>query len=346
MKGWGYLLALLCGASGGWIAQQFWSSSTEAERAAGKSALARAEARLRSLENKPNTFSLTAAPTSETGEDDVDSIEDQGDSGLIGNDSEAAAVDSRLKQQVRYLLDRQAYMEAVELLYERRIDIAFEQEVEYQQLILSAVAEIEAQLRDKLQWPRLVALYRMLVSLHPDYVPYTLSLVHWLIESGLYDKAEQQLVVARNDVQYANQVEELASRIEERRQIQAGVSQTIDLKRAGAHYLAQVVLNNGETAELLVDTGATLTVIKTSLAEKYALDLLDAEPVTMKTANGAIEGSKVTIENLSMSGLSLDNVELGIVPLPGFKYDGLLGMNVLGRFKFYIDQEQSVLHLQ
>lgn len=340
MKGWGYLLALLCGASGGWIAQQFWTSATEVERAAGKSALAKAEARLKSLESRYDNGVWMSSQESQVEAESSDVAE----SVRVLSFSEArTGLDSTIKTEVRYLLDRNAYIEAIELLYERRISIPFEQEEDYQQFIVASVAEIETRLRESLQWQELVALHRMLVSLHPDYVPYTLSLVHWLIEQGRYDDAEQQLVAARNDLQYANQVTELAERIEERRQIQSGASQAIRLKRAGAHFLAEVVLNGGETAELLVDTGATLTVIKTSLAEELALDRLETTPISMKTANGVIDGSKVTLANLSISELSMSQVDLGIVPLPGFKYDGLLGMNVLGRFKFYIDQEQSLL---
>ena len=352
MKGWGYLIALLGGVLGGWIAQQFWLTGADPEQIRTGTELLRTDARLQQLERmreaqqSPDSVESEATLFPLNSGDSLTLNSQLSGSGSIASASQGddARMDA-IKERVKAMVEQQAFVSAIEYLYDERLGIPFEQEDAFQVYIVAVVEDMENQLQEQLQWERIIEIYRLLVSLQPEYVPFTLSLVHWLIEVRSYDEAEQNLVVARNDLQYANQVIELSSRIQERRQIQAQDSQAIQLQRVGQHYLAEVELEGGLSVDLLIDTGASLTVIKSSLAEQYGLDQLAASPVSLKTANGAIEGEKVSLSSLTLNDLQLANVEVGIVPLPGFKYDGLLGMNVLGRFKFFIDQEQSVLYL-
>jgi predicted aspartyl protease len=90
-----------------------------------------------------------------------------------------------------------------------------------------------------------------------------------------------------------------------------------------------------------------MSVLKTSfVAENMEAVFYNAESLVMSTANGTVDGKKLIIESFMLGQHELKDVEVGALPLKGFKYDGLLGMNILSRFEFFIDQEQQLLILK
>jgi predicted aspartyl protease len=90
-----------------------------------------------------------------------------------------------------------------------------------------------------------------------------------------------------------------------------------------------------------------MSVLKTSFVDtNMEEDFLNADSLMMNTANGSVEGKRLMIESFELGQHDLSGVEVGVVPLTDFKYDGLLGMNILNRFEFFIDQEQQLLILK
>jgi len=97
----------------------------------------------------------------------------------------------------------------------------------------------------------------------------------------------------------------------------------------------------------MIDTGASLSTMKSNLAAEYAAYAwTEAGPLQMNTANGSVIGQKIRVRSLRLGDILLNDVEMGVIPLPEFQFDGLLGMNVLSQFEFFIDQEQLFLVLR
>ena len=114
----------------------------------------------------------------------------------------------------------------------------------------------------------------------------------------------------------------------------------------GEHYLVPVTLSNNDTLELMLDTGASKTVIKRGLLESSQSRVIEnLEELLMNAANGQTMGYRASMPNVSIGDLNLSSLDVVLMELPDFEYDGLLGMNVLNQFDFNIDQENAVLKL-
>lgn len=352
MKGWGYSLAVLVGALFGWLAQQFWLASQTDDSAAKAMQLVKSEQRIKRL-SESNVFSEGASLSSAASEgDEVLSPELQllraGEyQGLLdayqGNELVYGLTPPQLEILIKGLIELERFNEALFLLNDLLEQGAYNDEREHELYMANVVADIDDIFSQASQWQRLTDMYAWLVSVQPSHIPYVLRFVHWLIETKRYDQAESQLVSARNDVLYVGEVERLESALNERRNFELSDSQSIPLERVGNHFIVELEFESGERARMLIDTGASLSVIKESELNRLALSQLDQEPVTMKTANGLLDAQRLTAPSVNLGGRLFSNVDMVTTPLTDFAYDGLLGMSVLGRLKFYIDQEQSAL---
>jgi predicted aspartyl protease len=64
------------------------------------------------------------------------------------------------------------------------------------------------------------------------------------------------------------------------------------------------------------------------------------------TANGLVEGAVYRLDNLSIGDQNVANIEVAALGLASLhSADGLLGMNFLKHFKFFIDQSKPELRL-
>ncbi len=111
-------------------------------------------------------------------------------------------------------------------------------------------------------------------------------------------------------------------------------------------------LINGKKVYFLFDTGATTTTLNTEIAQKTrVLPERDAPVAVMSTANGNIRAPFGVIDNLKLGGRSHYNVSYSLCdncPSGTFKgkpIAGLLGMNVIGRYRASIDDEKGVVEL-
>ncbi|MDX1451270.1 MAG: retropepsin-like aspartic protease [Oleiphilaceae bacterium] len=244
------------------------------------------------------------------------------------------------------MMDQNRMMEAIDLLYEMRNYVNFEDEQNLLATIHDLVEEVENRLAVKPVQPEiLVQYYQDLVVRHPDFIPYYLKLATWQRLAGDFDGAEQSLIFTRNDPRYAAQAEQVLSQIERARQEQDNPSLKVPLTRVGKHFAVDVQINEERFARLMLDTGASLSVVKSDVLE----GLRGLEPtgsLLMNTANGSVQGQKLRLSQLVMGDLTLVNLEVGALPLDSLKFDGLLGMDVLGRYEFFIDQETDELQLR
>jgi predicted aspartyl protease len=120
----------------------------------------------------------------------------------------------------------------------------------------------------------------------------------------------------------------------------------IPLSRLGNQFVAEVVIENNP-ARMLLDTGASLSGLSKDYTAKYPHLLKSQKPIRLNTASGSVESMLFTVDNLSLGALNFNQHIFAQLPMSDAQgFDGLLGVDILGRFDFVIDQNAAVLTLK
>jgi aspartyl protease family protein len=90
---------------------------------------------------------------------------------------------------------------------------------------------------------------------------------------------------------------------------------------------------NGVTLQMLVDTGASMVVLRHEDARRLRIDVDSLRyHVPVQTANGTAYAASVRLQNLSVGKIGLKDVD-ALVAKQGTLLDNLLGMSFLNRLK-------------
>ena len=125
-------------------------------------------------------------------------------------------------------------------------------------------------------------------------------------------------------------------------------SETIPLQQAGNQYLVDLTVNRQSNVRLLIDTGASMTTLTRSSFESLNIDndAVKLDRRVFRTANGLIQGTVYSVPELSIGPFLMNDTQIAVLEFDMNEgVDGLLGMNVLGQFRFQIDQENIQLLL-
>ncbi len=122
----------------------------------------------------------------------------------------------------------------------------------------------------------------------------------------------------------------------------------VKLTRRGNSLTTSVLLNRKVKEELIVDTGATDTVISSSLAKKIGISIAKGQNVLCQVADGrAVNGKQVRIKEVRVGGAKVYNVQAVVLDSGEIgNSPGLLGMSFLNNFVFKVDTEKEILVLQ
>jgi len=105
-------------------------------------------------------------------------------------------------------------------------------------------------------------------------------------------------------------------------------------KHPGGHFVARGSVN-GAPITLLVDTGASTVVLRTTDAERAGIDLSSLAYTTpVSTANGTTFAAPVRIRSLAIGDIVVVDIE-ALVARPGNLNESLLGMSFLRRLRSY-----------
>jgi clan AA aspartic protease (TIGR02281 family) len=115
----------------------------------------------------------------------------------------------------------------------------------------------------------------------------------------------------------------------------------IPLTKHGDHYLVNTVLD-GILFRLMLDTGATYIYIDSDKAS--ALEVINSN-VRLQTAGGDVQAMLRKASTMRVGNLELNDMKVTTAPFKREGIDGLLGMNFLKQFEFFINQEEGVLYL-
>lgn len=103
---------------------------------------------------------------------------------------------------------------------------------------------------------------------------------------------------------------------------------------------AAVTLNGRGPFVFVIDTGAAATAISDRIAAELALPARD--PVLVHGITTATRTESVSVERLQLSGLNFYDLQCPVLPEANLGAEGLLGLDVLGRFRLGFDvQRQS-----
>jgi len=116
----------------------------------------------------------------------------------------------------------------------------------------------------------------------------------------------------------------------------------IPLKKLGEHFAVEVNINY-QSVTLLLDTGATLTLVDKNRVDSTLNTI--KENIVLSTAGGEISAKLKEAEHFSLGDIELEKFQLVVTNFKQNGADGLLGMNFFKKFKFKIDQEEAILYL-
>ena len=124
---------------------------------------------------------------------------------------------------------------------------------------------------------------------------------------------------------------------------------TVPLKKIGGSFVVEVTLNQERTAQLIVDTGASITVLSIDTAlDLGILGTTDNELLTVNTAGGSVQVNMNYLSSLMVGKAQATNVTVVIHDLPDIpdQIEGLLGMSFLKHFLVTLDPDQALLILR
>jgi len=116
----------------------------------------------------------------------------------------------------------------------------------------------------------------------------------------------------------------------------------IPLTKHGDHYLIDTVLD-GISFRLILDTGATYIYLDSDKAS--SLEVLNKN-LKLQTAGEDVHAELRRVSIMQVGNLELNNMEVTTAPFKRDGIDGLLGMNFLKQFEFFINQEEATLYLK
>ncbi len=125
-------------------------------------------------------------------------------------------------------------------------------------------------------------------------------------------------------------------------------AESIALQKVGNQYAVNLNNNRQGSLNLLIDTGASMTAVSRDSFNTLNAngDAVEQDRRVFRTANGLVQATVFSVPELSLGPHRLENTQIAVIELDNHRgIDGLLGMNILGQFRFQIDQDNSQLLL-
>jgi clan AA aspartic protease (TIGR02281 family) len=222
--------------------------------------------------------------------------------------------------------------------------------------IRAMVVELATTLQSSNDQNALLALYQHLIQLEPDYSPWYMELATTQLALDDTAAARSTLQLVAQDPDVGVQAQALLMKLSvafagaQGAGSRAPVPEAavgVPLKRSGNHFIVAARPASGRRIQLLVDTGASLTIFTPAVLEQRGIRYQDTgRRAVFDTANGPVEGPVYRLDSLAVGDWQVSPLEIGVLNLGSLSgVDGLLGMNFLSHFRFFIDQNEAVLHL-
>jgi len=203
---------------------------------------------------------------------------------------------------------------------------------------------VEHDLFARQDWASLNQWYALLISRAPDPSDIYRKQATLQYQQGRFIESLESLELAGRSSVWSVEDEQLYN------SNRAGIEQQnvsfIQLQRHGEHYVASLKLNNRIEVKLLMDTGASLSALDYRFVQSTGINNSGSR-IRLSTASGQVEADLLDIHSVQFGEYRLSNLEFASIDLGRNQglYHGLLGMDILGEFEFYLDQREAILYL-
>ncbi len=221
--------------------------------------------------------------------------------------------------------------------------------------IRSVVTELASSLKHNNDQNALLKLYQHLTQLEPGYAPWFIGLAASQLALDDKEAARRSLLLISEDTDVGAQAQSMLSEITvalvemHNTEPQASITGVvgIPLHRSGNHFIVDARSAHGRSMRLLIDTGASLTILTTDVLEQRGIGYQNTGRYgVFNTANGPVRAPIYKLDSLSVGDWQVNQLEVGVLDFSGgSNIDGLLGMNFLRHFQFFIDQNEALLRL-
>jgi Tfp pilus assembly protein PilF len=187
-----------------------------------------------------------------------------------------------------------------------------------------------------------------LIRLTPDNGELHLRLANMHLDEKDKELAQYHALMAANQVNTQARAEALLILIsgDGLNNAASGEEVIISLLRFGKQFLVPVTIE-GFSARLLLDTGASISGLTATFVESHYSLVRNTKPIKLNTASGSVDTYLFVVNNLNIASLEFTQHMLARLPMDNAnQFDGLLGVDILGRFDFVIDQEKAELRLR
>ncbi len=238
------------------------------------------------------------------------------------------------------------YLSALNLLYELYHSVQDDIPLSaIKASIRQLIVRYEKELNNASHLEPLLELYQFLTIQEPDHPGYfyRLATIQWQMK--LYYDALASLTQTRYHPLYAQKTKDLIIQIE--REIALAGHTEISLIAHKDQFIVRMNIPQYGDVNLLLDTGASITTLTPHAVHRLRLPQKYREKIQINTVGGSIRAPIIQIPALAVGNIIVPNLVIGITPLEGFsnRIDGLLGMNYLSQFTFFIDQNKGILYL-
>ncbi len=120
----------------------------------------------------------------------------------------------------------------------------------------------------------------------------------------------------------------------------------VNLVRRNELWLSEVILNDRLKRYLIVDTGASFTLISRQVADELGVIIGENSPsIPASTVSGLILTPLVTLSSIRVGKAEIKDVDVAVYTMPSGS-DGLLGNSFLNKFRVMIDSVNGkmILH--
>jgi len=144
---------------------------------------------------------------------------------------------------------------------------------------------------------------------------------------------------------------ETRGRISQQKREEEVKPKEVEFSKDSLGIIVRATLNKKVEADLVLDTGATLTMIRKNVAEKLGInvDRLKPDLKSILADGRQVNAKYIVLDSVRVENSESENVEACILldDVAGQEmYDGLLGMSFLKRFNFKIDHKEKKLILE
>lgn len=194
----------------------------------------------------------------------------------------------------------------------------------------------------------LMAQINDLIKLTPDNGELHLQLAKMHLKTEDKEQAQYHALMAANQPETRARAEGILAKLDEGSLADDHLPPEIivPLIRFGGQFLVPVTVE-GVQVKLLLDTGASISGLTASFINQHYSFVKSPKPIQLNTASGTVESYLFLVDTFTIESVTFNKHMLARLPMDNMDhFDGLLGIDILGRFDFVIDQNKAVLRLR